>query len=367
MFWLLVLIVVLVTVYCLRGEDLSSFDFPRGQSFATGEGPNEEHKAVEELLKSGLGSVRADSMRERLSNLRQYMDSMSDIQSIEADITPVVVAGLDGEWVLAPGADPNRRVLYIHGGAFMVGSPKSHRNITSKFSQVAKAAVLAIDYRLMPENSRKEGIEDCQAAYRWIINNGPQGPAAADKVFIGGDSAGGNLTLSLTAWLRSQPLKQPEAAVAMSPLTDSTLSSPTWKSNVSTDAMLGPALGKLTKVPKPLLWWVSLLQSRISPSNPVISPVFGDLSGLPPTLVQASEAEMLLGDARRYVNRAAAAGSPVKLQTWPHVVHVWQLFHPDLSEARAAWDEIEKFVAAVDAGNFQIDGSDDDDSEKVAA
>ena len=81
--------------------------------------------------------------------------------------------------------------------------------------------------------------------------------------------------------------------------------------------------------------------------------MFGDLSGLPPTLVQASEAEMLLGDARRYVNRAVAAGSPVKLQTWAHVVHVWQLFHPNLSEARAAWDEIGKFIASLDAANTE--------------
>jgi acetyl esterase/lipase len=89
------------------------------------------------------------------------------------------------------------------------------------------------------------------------------------------------------------------------------------------------------------------LQSRISPSNPVVSPVFGDLSGLPPTLVQASEAEILYGDAVRYVNRAVAAGSPARLQSWPHMVHVWQMFYPQLTEAREAWDEVGKFIAEV--------------------
>jgi acetyl esterase/lipase len=353
MFWLTIIIVILVTFYYLRGEDLAEFDFPPGQSFATGEGRTDEHREVEDLLKSGMGSLREGSWKERLSGLRKYMDSLPDSQNIEAQITPAVVAGLDGEWVLAPGADPNRRVLYLHGGAFMVGSPRSHRNITSNFSRVAKAAVLAIDYRLMPEHSRRAGIEDCQAAYRWIINNGPHGPGAAERVFIGGDSAGGNLSLSLAGWLRSRPMRQPDAVVAMSPLTDTTFGSPTWQTNLKTDAMLGPAFGRLSKVPRPLLWWLSLLQSRISPNDPVVSPVFGDLSGLPPTLVQASEAEMLLGDARRYVNRAVAAGSPVKLQTWAHVVHVWQLFHPNLSEARAAWDEIGKFIASLDAANTE--------------
>lgn len=358
MFWLLaIIVIILITHFYLRGDELSEFDWPLGQSFASGKGRNEEHEAVESLLRSGMGSMRSGTRRQRLSGLRLYMDSISDGQDIQADIRPVDVAGIDAEWVLAPGADPDRRVLYIHGGAFMVGSPKSHRNITSNFSRIANAAVLAIDYRLMPEHPRRACIEDSRAAYRWIINNGPDGPAAADKIYIGGDSAGGNLTLSLTGWLKSKPLRQPDAAVALSPLTDATQTSPSWKNNRETDTMLGPLLGRLAGVPRPLMWWGSWLHSRINPSNPAVSPVFGDLSGLPPTLVHASEAEMLLDDARRYVNRAAAAGSSVKLQTWAHVVHVWHLFHPDLTEAREAWDEIGTFITAVDGAAAQSEAA----------
>lgn len=349
MFWILILLIIIyITVFQLRGEDLSRYDWPRGQSFATGEEPSEEHRAVVQSLRDGMGSVRSNGGRRgRIARMRNYMDSISDTQDIDAQITPVNAAGVPAEWVLAPGADPARRVLYIHGGGFFVGSPKSHRNITSNFSRVANAAVLAIDYRLMPEHSRQAGIDDCRTAYRWLINNGPQGLGAAERIYVAGDSAGGNLTLSLIAWLRGRPLRQPDAAVALSPVTDSTLVSPSLAANLKTDAMLGPAFGSLVSIPRPLLWWASWLMSRIKPSDPVVSPVLGDLSGLPPTLVHASEAEMLLDDARRYVNKAVAAGSPVQLQTWEHMVHVWHIFQPNLREAREAWQEIERFLAQV--------------------
>ena len=113
------------------------------------------------------------------------------------------------------------------------------------------------------------------------------------------------------------------------------------------DAMLGPLFGPLAKLPQWVLLWIGWIQNRINPRNPVISPVYGDLSNLPPVLVQASEAEMLLDDSRRYVNRAQAAGSPVKLQTWSHVVHAWQIFNPELTEARDALAEIGRFLAAA--------------------
>ena len=109
--------------------------------------------------------------------------------------------------------------------------------------------------------------------------------------------------------------------------------------------MLGPFFGALAKIPRTLLLWGAWLQTRIRPSDPRISPVYGDLAGLPPLLVQASEAEMLRDDARRYANKAAAAGSPVTLQTWAHMVHVWQIFHPELPEGREALEEIRRFLA----------------------
>ena len=350
-------VLVLITVFHLRGQDLSPFDSPPGQSFDLGHEPSDEHDAVVASLDVGIGPVQRSPRSKRLALMREYMDSISETQDYHATFTAVDAGGVKAEWVQAPGVNSRRRVLYIHGGAIVMGSPKSHRNITSRFSEIADAAVLAIDYRLMPENSRLAGVDDCRTAYEWILNNGPDGPGEVQRVFVGGDSAGGNLTLSLISWVRDQPLRPPDAAVALSPTTDTTMGSPSLKHNMETDAMLGPMFKQFVWVPRPLLWWIVLFQNRRSPSDPVISPIFGDLSGLPPTLVHASESELLFDDARRYVNRAAAAGSPARLQSWAHVVHVWHMFYPQLTEARDAWDEIEKFIAETDAASAGMEAA----------
>ncbi len=350
MIWLFVVLAVLfaVTAFYLPGGNLRQFDSPSGQSFDTGHEPSDEHDAVVASMDVGIGPVRRAPRRQRLALMREYMDGISSSQDFHAEISPVDAGGVPAEWVIAPGADITRRVLYIHGGAFVMGSPQSHRNITSRFSEVAGAAVLAIDYRLMPEHPRMAGIEDCRTAYEWLLSNGPGGPEPAAKLYVGGDSAGGNLTLSLIAWVRDQSLRQPDAVVALSPATDATLSSPSLKHNMETDAMLGPMFKGMARIPRPLLWWFGWLQTRIRPSSPLVSPVFGDLSRLPPTLVHASESEMLFDDARRYVNKAVAAGSPARLQSWAHVVHVWHMFYPQLTEARDAWEEIGMFIDGLE-------------------
>jgi monoterpene epsilon-lactone hydrolase len=344
--WALAVVVVLwlIQILYLRGPDLRAFDGPIGQRRSINAQPSAEHQAVVASLGGIAGALKSVPRRQHLAWLRNYMDNAFPLADAAIRIAPVDVAGVPAEWVLAPNADPRRRLLYIHGGAWTMGSPKSHRRLTAKFSEVAHAAVLAIDYRLMPEHPRLAGIEDCRTAWRWMLDHGPDGVSPASAVFVAGDSAGGNLTLSLIAWVRDQGLRAPDAAVALSPATDASLGSPSLKGNIETDPMLGPLFKALAKIPRAMLLWFGWFQNRMRPSHPVISPVFGDLSGLPPLLVQASEAEMLIDDSRRYVNKASAAGSPVTLQTWPHMVHVWQLFHPELPEGREAFEEIGRFL-----------------------
>lgn len=352
MSWLLALLVVLtvialVTRYHLNGEDLSHFDQPLGQQFDARHEPSEEHDKVLASLAIGAEPIRKEPRRKQLGLMRKYLDGMSDNLDLPATFTAVDADGVPAEWVVAPGTDSQRRLLYIHGGAFMMGSPRSHRNITSRFSELCGVAVLAIDYRLMPEHSRLAGVQDCQKAYEWMMRNGPDGQSEPSRVYVAGDSAGGNLSLMMNAWVRDHASRQADAVIALSPVTDLTMSSPSMLENMETDAMLGPMFAGLAKVPRPILLWWSWVQGRTTPANPLISPVFGDLSGLPPTLVHASEAEILRDDSRRYVNRAVAQGSPARLQTWAHVVHVWHMFYPDLTEAREAWEEIRKFIAEV--------------------
>ena len=345
-FLLLVILAVVTRVY-LYGSDLETYDLPLGEQFGLGRDASDAHEQVVASLSVGAGPIRNAPRKEQLSLMRVYMDQMSDGLDLASTFTPADAAGVPAEWVLAPGADTSRRLLYIHGGAFVMGSPRSHRNITSRFSELAGCAVLSIDYRLMPEHSRAAGVKDCRTAYEWMLENGPDGPSAAQKIYVAGDSAGGNLALMMSAWSRDYGSRKADAIVALSPLTDATLGSPSMKSNIETDAMLGPMFRGLARFPRPLLLWVGLLQNRVSPAHPTISPVFRDLHELPPTLVHVSEAEMLCDDGRRYVNRAVSQGSPARLQSWQHVVHVWHMFYPQLPEAGEAWDEIEKFFAEV--------------------
>ncbi|AQA17357.1 alpha/beta hydrolase [Halioglobus japonicus] len=351
MTWLWFLAVVIAVVWLigrlhLSGADLRQYDAPAGEQFP-GTDFSDERDHVEASLKVGSGAIREQPRREQLKLLREYLDNMSTGLDLPATFTPVDAGGVPAEWVIAPESDPDRRLLYIHGGGFVMGSPRSHRNITAHFAKLCGVSVLSVDYRLMPEHPRLAGVEDCQLAYQWLLENGPEGSCAPSLILVAGDSAGGNLSLMISAWSRDHASRKVDGVVALSPVTDLTLGSPSMKDNIETDAMLGPMFAGLAKIPRPLLLWMSWFQGRTTPANPVISPVFGDLSNLPPTLVHASESEMLRDDGRRYVNRTVSQGSPARLQTWPAVVHVWHMFYPDLTEAREAWEEIRKFIAEL--------------------
>jgi acetyl esterase/lipase len=350
----IVLAIWLSGLWLRRGEDLRTYDHPidaeASELFHRPGGPSAEHRKAEtEIVAAGDG-FKGMSRRELLQFTRNFMEEMPAGKSFDCRFVPVDAGGVPAEWVIAPGVDPARRVLYIHGGAFFAGSPNSHRTITSRYSEVAGAAVLAIDYRLTPENPRLDCIEDCRTAYRWILENGPEGSGVASRLYISGDSAGGNLSLALSQWVRDEKLRAPDAVIALSPLTDSTYSSPSIRRNLLTDKMLGPMFGGLLKIPGPLLAWMYTLENRVRPSNPMVSPLHGNLAGLPPTLIQVSQAEMLLDDARRYVNKARSSGTPARIQMWPGLLHVWQIFHPDVPEARDAFERIGSYLALIESG-----------------
>ena len=336
-----------------RGENVSRYDAvvdsTAFESCGDPQGPSEGHAAAVAAIEKLRPQVEGLSRGGMIRFARQFMEDIAAGRRFECAFRPVEADGVRCEWVLAPGADPDRRVLYLHGGAFIAGSPHSHRTATCRFSTVARAAVLAVDYRLMPEHSRLDLIEDCQRACRWLIEHGPNGPAPVRRLYFGGDSAGGNLALVLTAWARDAGIHPPDAVVALSPLTDSTYASPSIRGNLATDTLLGTLFGRLARVPHSVLTWMFALDNRLRPVNPLVSPLRGDLSGLPPTLLQVSESEILYDDARRYVNKALAAGSPARLQSWPGLLHVWQLFYPEVPEAAEAWRRVGEFIAAVDA------------------
>jgi len=356
--WLIWLLVLAVAAWAfarlvLDGADLSRFAQPAPEPVNTA--PSAANAEVLRSVKEFARAAESSRGRERLETMRRAMDAMGENADLSAlRIEPATVAGRPAEWLRRESGEVTGRLLYLHGGAFTMGSPLSHRPITTELARRTGLAVLAIDYRLMPEHSRQAGVEDCRAAYRCLIEHGPDGRRPAEALFVAGDSAGGNLTLALIAWLRDQRggaagLRQVDGAIVLSPLTDATFASPSMRCNIDQDPMLGPMARMIQRVPRALMLWSTWLQNRIRPTDPLLSPLRGDLANLPPVLVQASEAEILIDDARRYANKARDAGSPVEIETWHGMVHVWQAFGTNLPESDQAFERMAAFVRRVTA------------------
>ncbi|KAA1171924.1 alpha/beta hydrolase [Marinobacter salinexigens] len=348
MLWILLAIIALIiaaTLILFRLEDLTHLD---SHDYPVREGtPSEANREVLGRIHELGESSRGLKGKARLMALRKHMDGLSEGIALESEFR--YSPEPRGEWVIAPGVNTRRRLLYIHGGAWAAGSPRSHRTVTDRLSHIANAAVFAVDYRLMPEHRYMDGVRDCRRAYSWLLDNGPDGPEKSEFMAIAGDSAGGSHTLGLLAWVRDNGLRQADAAIALSPSTDLTMTAPSNRNNIGTDPLLGPVFGGLAKIPLPVIWWATWAAFRVSPTNPVASPLRGDLHNLPPTLIHASDTEMLLDNARRYAGKARVQGSQVTLHTWPGMVHVWHIFGPLLPEAEDAFGDIQNFLQDVEA------------------
>lgn len=272
--------------------------------------------------------------------LDMYCAADPSIAAISSEISPAIAKWdkltVTCEWVLAPNCDNSKRLLYIHGGSWMAGSPASHRSVTSTLSELSGCAVLSVAYRLAPEFPFPAGLNDCVAAYRWLQANGPEGESEASLMFVAGDSAGGNLSLGLLQALKQQGLTQPNAVAAISPATDMRMGNPSIQANKDIDPIINADLLPLVVA--------NYLQGG-DPEDPLASPILGDLSELAPTLVQTGEREVLLDDSRFYAEKVTEQGSHLILELWPDMPHVFQGFAPFLPEASQALENIAEFFA----------------------
>jgi len=251
-------------------------------------------------------------------------------------VRPVRASGVRGEWVLAQGADPRRRLLYVHGGGMYTGDAAGYRHMVERLSSELRAAVFSLDYRLAPEDRFPAAPDDCLAAWSWLEVNGPEGPLPAERLWVAGDSAGGNLVLVLLQDLKRRGGRTADAAVAIAPVTDFTHAVRRERGPTRGDPFLSvAAIETLNDI---------YLPPGQDPRDPRVSPLFGDLAGLPPTLLDVGAREVLACDSEGYAERARAAGSPVRLAVRPGMTHVFQWWCHLLPEGRRNLGEIAAFL-----------------------
>jgi acetyl esterase/lipase len=245
-------------------------------------------------------------------------------------ITPASVGAIPGEWVEPVAGGTIATLLYLHGGGYVGCSPATHRPITGAYA-LAGFRVFAPDYRLAPEHPFPAAVDDSIAAYRGLLAEG----TAPNLIAVAGDSAGGGLALALLLALKDAGTPLPAAATLLSPFTDLAATGESITRNVERCAMLyGP---NMTRV-------AALYLGTSDPTTPLASPLYGDLGGLPPLLIQVGADEVLLDDSVRVAEKARAAGTEVELTIWPVVPHVWQLFHGFLPEGRQALAQSATFM-----------------------
>jgi acetyl esterase/lipase len=286
---------------------------------------------LEQFRAAGTGILQAANVEEQRAGYEALAFPLPDATTI----TPVDANGVPCEWIVADDASPDARLLYFHGGGYVIGSLNTHRHLSAAISHASGCAVLAVDYRMAPEDPFPAAVDDALAAYRFLRDNGPDGPGEASSSFISGDSAGGGLTLITMLAARDAGLPMPDAAMPLSAWTDLTGSGETMETRREADPVV--TREALDDMASHYLGDGDLKQ-------PLASPLYADLSGLPPLLMQVGDAEMLLADTTRVVEKARAAGVDVTEEIWPEMFHVLQHFCQAFPEAQEAVDRIGEFA-----------------------
>lgn len=252
----------------------------------------------------------------------------------EIEITPVRIPGLpeglSAEWIRLRGAPSEKVIFYTHGGGYVSGSCADHRMHVAKFVKDTGVGALLYEYRLAPEHPFPAAVEDSLLAYRWLLKQG----VSTSNIQIVGESAGGGLCLATLLALRDEGLPLPAAGVALSPWTDLTCAGESYRANAKKDISFEDS------------WtvWGQYYAGKSDRTHPWMSPLHGDLRGLPPLLLVVGTDEILLDDARAFARKAQAAGTTVTLSEWEGMVHCFPLFAPLIPEASAAWAQVCQFI-----------------------
>jgi acetyl esterase/lipase len=249
----------------------------------------------------------------------------------ECSYQPIEIGDMPAEWITPKRSKSDKVFLFLHGGGYATGSIHTHRGLASQIAIHARVKALSIEYKLAPEYKFPTQIEQCVAAYRFLLDEGYR----PEDIAIGGESAGGGLTGGTLLYIKDQKLPMPACAIFMSPWLDLTASGRSMITHKHKDPMV-PYKG--------ISLWARNYAGDIELTNPYASPLFGDLSGLCPMYIQVGECEILLSDSTRYAEKAKNAGVDVTLEVWPNMFHAWQGFWMVIPEGKAAIEKIGAFI-----------------------
>jgi monoterpene epsilon-lactone hydrolase len=294
----------------------------------------EQRETLEAILRQSAFPVDSD-----VDEQRRLLRELLSAQPLPPDVTVTAgtLGGVPTAEITVDGIEPRHAVLYFHGGVYVLGDASLAADLASQVGRRTQAKVISVDYRLAPEHPYPAAVDDALAAYEALLDNG----VAPSDIAFAGESAGGGLAVATLVNVRDRGLPLPAAAFVMSPYADLTLAGTTMETRSEVDPLLSR----------------EALQARVADYTSgqdaalaLISPVFADLSGLPPLIIQAGTHEVLLDDAVRLAEQAATGDVQVTLDITPGVPHVFQAYYPLLDEAAAALDRAGQFLSAHLAG-----------------
>lgn len=269
-----------------------------------------------------------------ISEWRDAMEQFAKYQRMPAgtETQPLSVNGIAAEWVYASDARTDSAILYLHGGAFVMGSIATHRELAAQLSAITQVKILVLDYRLAPEHPFPAAVQDAISAYGWLLDNG----YAVERLAIGGDSAGGGLALQTLITLRDDERPLPAAAFFLSPVTDWVrFDGESYSTRAGVDPMNTTEMCKYT---------AALYVGDNDPETSLFYPLDMDLSGLPPLCIHAGDHEILLSDSVRLAEQARACNVAVELKVWLDMWHVFQMYASFVPKARRSLEEVGRFV-----------------------
>lgn len=267
-----------------------------------------------------------EEMRTGFDSMAASIPSLSGVRSEAVD-----AGGVPAQWFSAEDCDPSRVVLYFHGGGYVIGSIDSHRPLLERLCVATGGRVLALDYRLAPENPFPAAVEDAATAHRWLLGQGVE----ASRIAFAGDSAGGGLTIAALVKVRDSGDPLPACGVAISPWVDMECAGESMETRAAEDPMVQrEAVQELAQV----------YLNGADPRSPLASPLHADLAGLPPVLIQVGTAETLHDDSTRLESKLKGAGGDATLEVWDEMIHVWHLFAPMLDKGQEAIDVMAEFI-----------------------